>query len=1601
MDKKEKIVELNMSNKELTFQNEKPATELFIANSKLLKAEARIRNGNRLYSFISQIRKNIVHDKDEQTLFSDACSIAVNKGEFKMAWIGIGDTTERKIKLVASSAASEDDVSLLSDYTYINEGPIEKTLSGFDYVFIPDLEKESETPWNSHANEPGFKSSICLPIKKSGKTIGVFCLYSSETDFFDTEEINMLIDASNDISFAVTPVEDIKQKKIVQQKLEHSEARLKEAQALGRIGYWEVDLITHVNIWSDEFYNIFEINHEKVTPSLEIFFSLLHSEDVSHARDRITQTFQNNEAGSFNLRYIKKDKGIKHIYTEWKFEFDENKKPVRARGTLQDITEKKQAQEALCKSESNLHTIFENTSEGFILVDRNGIVKTFNTKAAQTIFLNTEQEIKIGSKTSDFLYPSRNESYERSFSKVFAGESMHYDCSYERKNGETKWFSFTINPVYNKLGAIEDVCIISADITERKEWAQKLQESETFNKGVLSSLSSQIALIDERGTVLTVNKAWDDFAKGNGITSLERVAIGSNYFDACERAVENGDIYAVQALVGIQSVFKKEKHFFEMEYPCHSPEQQRWFILSATNFGSDTQKVVISHQNITKRKVAENNLSDTSVELKKTLSELTKILDYSLDVICTITADGEFVNVSAASQQVWGYTPAELIGRKSMTLVYDKDVDITSQATEKIFRSNEVSIFENRYVHKSGRVVALVWSVNWDEKLQLMYCIAKDVTEKKRLKKAIESERDQFYQMLLNAPSAIGMLKGINHVFEMVNPLYLQLIGKKDVIGKTVAEVLPEVIEQGFVSILDNVYRSGESYTGTEVLVKLDKEGNGELTDAYLNFIYQAYRNETGDIDGVFFFVNDISKQIISKKEIEKSEKFFKGVIENSDDMITTIDSTGNTIYTSPAVGKKFGYSIKETLGLKILDTMHPDDIAIMDTFMAKLTTQPGISMPSPLIRERKNDGSYIWVEGTLTNFLETEGINAIVANFRDVTERINAELKIRESEFRYRQIVETAQEGIWLLDENNKTTFVNKKMCEILEYTEEEMMGKENFCFMDADGKEKARVAMERRKTGIAEKMEFNYISKKGKRVITEISVNPIFDEMKNFKGVLGMISDISERKKLEDLLEKSNRLARIGSWEIDVLKGTVFWSDITKEIREVEPDFIPDLSTGIGYFTEGINKTIISQRVQQCIDKGIPWDEELQFTTFKGNLKWVRTIGEAVFIEGKCNKIYGSFQDITESKIAAEKVIRSEAKLKAAQQIAQVGSWEVDMLTNEYGWSDEFYRIFGINEGVLPSLEAFISFIHPDDSVLAITTLENSFAIYADSSFNFRFIRENGETGYATSEWKFEFDTNQNPLYVHGILRDLTQQKKAEGERVKMIADIIQRNVNLEQFTFIISHNLRAPAANIIGCAELLQDETIAPLEQKELLQGLYKSVIILDTVIKDINNILQVKSDVNEKKEVIIFSTLINDIIKGTGSLIAKHRVSIISDFSEVYEIYSLKIYIYSIFYNLISNSIKYCRPNEPPIIEIKSKKENEKIILTFKDNGLGIDMKTQGTKIFGLYRRFHSHVEGKGIGLFMVKTQVESLGGKITIDSEPNKGTEFTIVFENQF
>ncbi len=170
-------------------------------------------------------------------------------------------------------------------------------------------------------------------------------------------------------------------------------------------------------------------------------------------------------------------------------------------------------------------------------------------------------------------------------------------------------------------------------------------------------------------------------------------------------------------------------------------------------------------------------------------------------------------------------------------------------------------------------------------------------------------------------------------------------------------------------------------------------------------------------------------------------------------------------------------------------------------------------------------------------------------------------------------------------------------------------------------------------------------------------------------------------------------------------------------------------------------------------------------------------------------------------------------------------------------------------------------------------------------------------------------------------------------------------------------------------------------------------------LDEVVFDFNQILQLKRTNTEAKEKVNFLNLVSEICQSLNGSMEKDKIKVVTDFTSVEEILTIKSYLKTIFDNLISNCIKFRKKDQKTVIKIKSKKKENKTVLIFSDNGIGIDLDRFGNKIFGLYYRCHTEIEGKGMGLYLVKSQVETLEGKISVKSKVNKGTEFTIEFAN--
>jgi signal transduction histidine kinase len=270
-----------------------------------------------------------------------------------------------------------------------------------------------------------------------------------------------------------------------------------------------------------------------------------------------------------------------------------------------------------------------------------------------------------------------------------------------------------------------------------------------------------------------------------------------------------------------------------------------------------------------------------------------------------------------------------------------------------------------------------------------------------------------------------------------------------------------------------------------------------------------------------------------------------------------------------------------------------------------------------------------------------------------------------------------------------------------------------------------------------------------------------------------------------------------------------------------------------------------------------------------------------------------------------------------------------------------------------------------------------------------------KDGSTEWFDVKWIGVVGEKGDNVGVVLTFKNITAKKQYEKERSKITADLVQRNKDLEEYAYIVSHNLRAPVANIMGLSNILSAAEPDIDDIKGPLHALSVSANNLDKVVIDLNQILQVTRRANDKFEWVSFASVIEDIREDICGIIPPNRVTIKNNFSGIDKLWSQKSFLHNIFLNLITNGIKYRREGHDPVITIRSVRTKNIVTLTFEDNGKGIDLEKHGHQIFGLYKRFDRHTEGKGMGLFMVKTQVESLGGRISVQSTPGKGTKFTI------
>ena len=543
--------------------------------------------------------------------------------------------------------------------------------------------------------------------------------------------------------------------------------------------------------------------------------------------------------------------------------------------------------------------------------------------------------------------------------------------------------------------------------------------------------------------------------------------------------------------------------------------------------------------------------------------------------------------------------------------------------------------------------------------------------------------------------------------------------------------------------------------------------------------------------------------------------------------------------------------------------------------------------------------------------------------------------------------------------------------------------------------------------KGNIGSRIKECYTEKDNPRKWTEWTNIPWYDEKENIIGIIVQTEVITKKinndssiERLQLLLQEKSSNANIGSWQYDADLNSLWWCDMNKHIHEVDANFIPKIETCFDFYKEGHSKNTISMAFFEASEKGLPWKEKLQIITEKGNEKWIVTTGKPIYKDDKCIGLVGTFRDINEEVLTNKKTKENELLLRTLIDSLPLNVFVKDLDSRKILVNKAELNFLGLKNESEALGKTDFDFLNKKNALIGreedIRVMENGIPLLKKETTN---IKKDGTiTSFLTSKIPLKAANGEITGLV-GISLDISEIKNKEKELKNLIDVTSLQNKKLVNFAHIVSHNLRSHTANFSMLLEFLVSEKDEK-EKENLVKMLVKASDHLLETMNNLNEVVVINTNVNLKKKNISLNKEIKSVEKNLSVFLQNKNAKIINAIDDDVKINVIPAYLDSILMNLFTNAIMYKSPDRDPIITLSTTYENGYTILSINDNGLGIDLKKYGDKLFGMYKTFHDNADAKGIGLFLTKNQIEAMGGKITASSKVGKGTTFNLYFNEK-
>lgn len=853
-------------------------------------------------------------------------------------------------------------------------------------------------------------------------------------------------------------------------------------------------------------------------------------------------------------------------------------------------------------------------------------------------------------------------------------------------------------------------------------------------------------------------------------------------------------------------------------------------------------------------------------------------------------------------------------------------------------------------------------------------------------------------------------------LIQFYNDAYRKILGvdgrHPGALGQNAEQCWPEVWNS-ISPLINQVLQKGESVYIEDLMLPIYR--NGKLNDAYWTFGYSPVKDESENVAGVIVICTENTDRVKDYEKLKESEELLSFSIEAAELATWDLNPISNKFIGNDRLKNWFGLSKEAEIDLSnATNVIVEKDRKNVEEAILKAIQYPGekYEIEYTILNPKNNKERTVVAKGKAW-FNENKIAYRFNGTLQDITEKIEIRKAEVEKENYFRELTDAVPSIIWITRADGYCIFLNKNWYDYTGQTKEEAEG---FGWLNAthpDDKKKAEVAfLKANKNQEYFSIAYRLRNKDGEFHWVMDSATPKFNGNGEYEGFVGTVVDIHQQKLAEQKIKESEMNLRNTISKAPVamciFKGKNHTVQIAndkmlklwgkKESEVLEKPILEGLPEIIGQGFDELLDTVF--KTGKAINE---YEVAAMLPREKGiELIYVDFVYEAFCeADGTISGIIAVAIEVTQQVLARKKIEQAEEKARLAIESADLGSYEVDLLTNIMSTSQRFDTIWG---GHSTFRNELASYIHPEDLPIRNEAHKKSIET-GILEYEARLLRNDKSINWVRIKGKLIYDKNNNPITLIGVIQDITEQKQFAEQLTKLVKErtleLHRSNEDLLQFAHVASHDLKEPVRKIKIFSSMLQSDYGELLPQRGMTY-LNKVHNATDRMFSMIEGVLAYSefTSAEQKIEKIQLNSIIDNIESDLELLIQQKNATIIK--GNLPEIEGADVLIHQLFYNLINNALKFSKNNIPTIIEINSSieisEEGENLVkIIVSDNGIGIDPNFS-SKIFDVFSRLNAKddYEGTGLGLALCKKIVERHHGTISATGVKDKKAVFSIL-----